>query len=129
MNYHRLRYYFKFAQQQLVSDNSFLETLHFVMLMARNFGSELWSPTGLLLIPQMIYEHGNPQQNDTDREKLKNVEQNLSQIPLGLTLASTQASAVRGRGLAARATAQPNACKAYILWHGFKVNIMCGRYA
>jgi hypothetical protein len=30
-------------------------------------------------MPQIIYEHGEPQWNDTDREKLKNLEKNLPQ--------------------------------------------------
>jgi hypothetical protein len=34
---------------------------------------------GLLFIPQMIYECGEPRWNDTDREKPKTLEKNLSQ--------------------------------------------------
>jgi hypothetical protein len=34
---------------------------------------------GLLVIPQIIYENGEPWWNDTDKEKLKNSEKNLSQ--------------------------------------------------
>jgi hypothetical protein len=34
---------------------------------------------GLLFIPKVIYEHEEPQWNDTDRGKLKNSERNLSQ--------------------------------------------------
>jgi hypothetical protein len=37
------------------------------------------SPTGLLFIPQMIYEYGEPYWNDIDNGKLKNSEKNLSQ--------------------------------------------------
>jgi hypothetical protein len=29
---------------------------------------ELWPPVGLLFIPQMIYEYGEPGWNDIDRE-------------------------------------------------------------
>jgi hypothetical protein len=41
--------------------------------------SELWPPTGLLFIPQMIYEYGELRLNDIDRRKPKNSEKNLSQ--------------------------------------------------
>jgi hypothetical protein len=41
--------------------------------------SELRPPTGLLFIPQVIYEHGEPWWNYTDREKPKKSEKNLSQ--------------------------------------------------
>jgi hypothetical protein len=36
--------------------------------MRRNYVSELLTPTGLLFIPQAIYEHGEPRWNDIDRE-------------------------------------------------------------
>jgi hypothetical protein len=35
------------------------------------------SPTGLLFVPQMIYEYGERWWNDIDRGKLKNSEGNL----------------------------------------------------
>jgi hypothetical protein len=41
--------------------------------------SELRPLTGPLFIPQMIYESGEPQWNDTDRGKPKNSEKNLPQ--------------------------------------------------
>jgi hypothetical protein len=47
----------------------------------------MWPPVGLLFIPQMIYESGEPRKNDIDRGKLKNPEKNLN-----------QPSAVRGCG-------------------------------
>jgi hypothetical protein len=40
---------------------------------------ELRPPTGLLLIPQMIYAYGEARWNDTDRGKPKKSERNLSQ--------------------------------------------------
>jgi hypothetical protein len=53
----------------------------------------LWTAAsnGLLLIPQVIYESGEPRWNDIDKGKQKNSERNLSQchclphIPHGLT--------------------------------------------
>jgi hypothetical protein len=54
----------------------------FVMLfmsMEWNCVSELGSPTGLLFIPQMIFDYGEPWWSDADRGKLKNLEKNLSQ--------------------------------------------------
>jgi hypothetical protein len=43
--------------------------------------SELWPPMGhpIWFIPQVMYEHAEPWQNDVDRERLKNVEQHLPQ--------------------------------------------------
>jgi hypothetical protein len=41
--------------------------------------SELRPPTGLLFVPQMIYEYGEPRWGDIEREKSKNLEKNLSQ--------------------------------------------------
>jgi hypothetical protein len=43
-----------------------------LMSMASDYVSELWSPTGLLFILQVIYVCGKPKRNDIDREKLKN---------------------------------------------------------
>jgi hypothetical protein len=42
-----------------------------------DYVSELRSPT--LFIPQVIYDHAEPQWNDIDRENRKNSEENLSQ--------------------------------------------------
>jgi hypothetical protein len=45
--------------------------------------SELWPPTDLLFIPQMIYEYyeyGKLQWNDIDKGKLKKLEENLCQF-------------------------------------------------
>jgi hypothetical protein len=39
-------------------------------LMGRDF-RELWPPMDLMIILQMLYEHGEPQWNDTDRVKHK----------------------------------------------------------
>jgi hypothetical protein len=49
------------------------------MLMEWDYISELQPPTGLLFIPQVIYEYREPQWNDIDRGKPKNSEINLSQ--------------------------------------------------
>jgi hypothetical protein len=47
--------------------------------MRRDYVSELRPPAGLLFIPQMIYEYGEPWWNDIDRVKTKSLERNLSQ--------------------------------------------------
>jgi hypothetical protein len=49
------------------------------MSMRRDDISELWPPTGLLFIPQVIYEHGELWWNDIDWEKPKNSDRKLSQ--------------------------------------------------
>jgi hypothetical protein len=49
------------------------------MSVGRDYVSELRPPTGLLFIPQMIYEYGGPWWNDIDRKKPKNSEKKLSQ--------------------------------------------------
>jgi hypothetical protein len=45
-----------------------------VIIIIRSTGSdyvsEMWPPAGLLLIPQTIYEHGEPRWNKISREKL-----------------------------------------------------------
>jgi hypothetical protein len=45
---------------------------HLVESMAWDYVSELRPPTSLLLIPQIIYEYGQPRWNDIDRIKPKN---------------------------------------------------------
>jgi hypothetical protein len=40
-----------------------------IMTMGRDYVSELQLPTGLLFIPQVIYEHEEPRQYDIDRGK------------------------------------------------------------
>jgi hypothetical protein len=40
--------------------------------------SELRTPTGLLFIPQVTYEYGEPRWNDTDREQLKSPKETCS---------------------------------------------------
>jgi hypothetical protein len=57
---------------------------------------------GLLFIPQIIYEYGQPNQNDTDRGKLKNSAKTCPsvcppQVPYKLTRVIAQASKVRGQ--------------------------------
>jgi hypothetical protein len=42
------------------------------MSMGWDYVSELRSLTGLLFIPQMMYEYGEPRWNDMDRGKPKN---------------------------------------------------------
>jgi hypothetical protein len=49
------------------------------MSMVLDYVSELRPPTGLLSIPQVMYEHGEPRWNDIDRRKPKNLEKSLSQ--------------------------------------------------
>jgi hypothetical protein len=49
------------------------------MSMGRRCVSELWPQRGLLFISQVMYEYGQLQWNDTDREKPNNSETNLSQ--------------------------------------------------
>jgi hypothetical protein len=44
--------------------------------------SELRPQTGLLFIPQVIYENGEPRWNDIDRVKAKNSDKNMSQCHL-----------------------------------------------
>jgi hypothetical protein len=56
---------------------------------------ELWPPTGLLFIPQMVYKSGELQWNDIVRGKLKNLEKNLSTwTSLGMNLGHCGASPV-----------------------------------
>jgi hypothetical protein len=40
------------------------------------------SPAGVLFVPQMIYEYGEPRWNDIERIKSKNTEKGLSQCHL-----------------------------------------------
>jgi hypothetical protein len=66
------------------------------MSMGWDHVSELRPPTGLLFIPQMMYEYGDPRWNDIDRGKPKNSEKTCPsttlslQIPHGLTRASAE---------------------------------------
>jgi hypothetical protein len=53
--------------------------LFMIMSMGWGYVSELRIPTGLLFIPQVIYECGEPWWNDSGRIKPKNSEKNLSQ--------------------------------------------------
>jgi hypothetical protein len=41
-----------------------------IMSMGWDYASELRAPSGLLLVLQVIYEHGKPWRNDIDMEKL-----------------------------------------------------------
>jgi hypothetical protein len=54
------------------------------MSMARDYVSELRPPTGLLFIPKMIYEYGQPRWNDIDRRKQKTSDKDLSHYHLAL---------------------------------------------
>jgi hypothetical protein len=47
------------------------------MLVGRDYVSELRPPTGLLFIPQMIYESGEQRWNDIDSGKPRRSERNL----------------------------------------------------
>jgi hypothetical protein len=52
-----------------------------IMSMGFDYVSELRPPTGLLFIPQVIYEHGDPWWNKIDRGKLLIFPQELSGNP------------------------------------------------
>jgi hypothetical protein len=89
--------------------------------MGRDHVFELWPPTGLLFIPQVIYEYGESWWNDTDR-KTEEIRVNPvpvppcpQQIPHELTCAQTQSSAVRGHWLTAGTMARPHLCIQYIV--------------
>jgi hypothetical protein len=75
------------------------------MSMGRDYASELRPPTGLLFIPQVIYEYGEPRCNDINRENRKISEKiapltfRSPQIPYGVSRARTRASTVTGRRL------------------------------
>jgi hypothetical protein len=56
-----------------------------IMLTGGNDISELQPPTGLLFIPNVIYEYGTPWWNDTNREKLKNSEKTCPSVTLSIT--------------------------------------------
>jgi hypothetical protein len=49
------------------------------MPMGWDYVSELRPPTGLLFIPQMIYDSGEPRWNSSDKKIPKNSEEILSQ--------------------------------------------------
>jgi hypothetical protein len=61
--------------------NSTLLLLSF-MSTRRDYVSELRPLTGLLFIPEMIYDSGEPWWNDTDRGKPKNSEKKPFPVPL-----------------------------------------------
>jgi hypothetical protein len=79
-----------------------------------DYVSELRPPTGLLFIPQIIYEYGEPWWNDIDSEKpKKKLGEKPVPVPLcppqishGLTREQTRASAVKGQRLTAWAMAR-----------------------
>jgi hypothetical protein len=51
-----------------VGDFSYLMMIIIIMMpLGREYVSELWLPTSLLLIPQVIHEHRKPWWNDIDR--------------------------------------------------------------
>jgi hypothetical protein len=62
-----------------------VENIIHVMSVGLDNVSELWPPTGLLFIPQIINGQGEPRWNDIDRVKWKNSEKNLSQCTLSTT--------------------------------------------
>jgi hypothetical protein len=73
------------------------------MSMGWDYVSELRPPVGLLFIPQMICERGEPRWNDIDRGQPKNSEINLSQCHFvhhktthGPTWARTGATEAKG---------------------------------
>jgi hypothetical protein len=47
--------------------------------MGSEYVFEMQPPTGLLFIPQITHEYGQPRWNDIDGIKLKNLEKNQSQ--------------------------------------------------
>jgi hypothetical protein len=77
------------------------ELLLFFTSMWWDYFSELWSITGLLFIPQMMYESGQPRWKDVDRgteepgEQPAPVPHSSPQIPHGLTRSWNRPSALR----------------------------------
>jgi hypothetical protein len=75
--------------------------------------SEMQLPTGLLFIPQVIYEYGEPWWNDTDRGKPKNSEKTCPSATLSTTYPHMDwpghepRPLVRGQQLTTWAMAQP----------------------
>jgi hypothetical protein len=63
--------------------------------MGRDYVSELGAPTGLLFIPQVIYEHGEPWCNDIDRGKLQIRPPELSGYPTSSHLVVKQGELVK----------------------------------
>jgi hypothetical protein len=61
-----------------------------IMSMGQDYVSELRPPTGLLFIPQVIYEHGEPWWNDISRGKLLIRPQELSGNPTSRHLVEMQ---------------------------------------
>jgi hypothetical protein len=81
------------------------------MSMGWDYFSELRPPTGLLFIPQMIFDYRKRRWNDMDRRKAKKSKRNLPQCPPqfshGLTRVRTGASTMRDRRLTAWAMTRP----------------------
>jgi hypothetical protein len=77
------------------------------MSMAWDYVSELPPPTGIVFIPEVIYDWGGPRWNGIDRENSRNRRKPVpvslcpKLIPRGQTRARTRASAVRGRRIIA----------------------------
>jgi hypothetical protein len=76
------------------------------MSMARDYISDLRAPTGMVFIQKLIYEHEEPQWNDTDRKDQRTLRENpvpmticLLKIPHELSMARSLTSAVRGQRL------------------------------
>jgi hypothetical protein len=64
-------------------------------------------PRGLLFIPQIIYAHGEPWWNDTDKGNLSKSHLSTT-TPNELTQVRTRASEVRSRRLTARTMVRPD---------------------
>jgi hypothetical protein len=85
--------------------------------------SELRSPTGLLLIPQKVYENGQPRWNDTGRGNRRSRRQTCPCVilstanPILTNSGSNPDLEVRGQGLTAWAMAGPT--------DGFRRALLC----
>jgi hypothetical protein len=74
-----LKSHYSGAVSQL--DKAFSPCKEPFMSMGWDYVSELQPPSGLLFIPQMIYEHGEPRWNDTDRENWFVYQSSLAILP------------------------------------------------
>jgi hypothetical protein len=104
---------FNWALTQLIARDDFI-AYHVVSMSAGwDYASGLRPLTGLLLIPQTIYEYGEPRRNDIDRENLRTRRKTCPIATLSTTnptrtdLGTNQTSAVTGRRLTAWPIARP----------------------
>jgi hypothetical protein len=69
-----------------------------IMSIGRDYISELQPPTGLLFIPQVIYEHGETWWNDIDRGKILIRQPEFSGSPTSSHLVANQEELGKGNG-------------------------------